>query len=279
MSLMRKTASMNTPARKRLRSRFLDAGKIHFRASTPTEQCELISFIVSTDTGAVDATVNEPQPTTSQSGKHVTTRPRTRSTTKRTNNTPQTKQKSAVTSEPESVPFHQSPPVIPPIHAVSNERELDAGPAVDPSTPVAKRKAPRLSRQGTRSSVRLRRQNSTATHEPTPIEPEINQTKRKRESDDEGNTVGLPMKRAKRANEQTDDPAQVGSTAISSSQVTGLAPGDENVIVDHLEQSSNFVAEEGMVAGPSKDESSDSRSFFSRIEDLRIVFGLGDSGS
>jgi len=132
--------------------------------------------------------------------------------------------------------------------------------------------------RGTRSSARLRGQDSPAIHEPTQIEPEIKQTKRKWESGDEDDPIELPKKRAKRAEDQTDAPVQLCNIIAS-----GGPPVDpvlnENVIGNHIEQPANIVAEESATVGPSKDESSKPRRFFLQVENLRAVFGLGVSGS
>jgi len=156
--------------------------------------------------------------------------------------------------------------------------ESDSGPAADPSTPVVKRKTPRLSRQGTRSSARLRGQDSPAIHGPTPIEPEIKQAKRKRESDDVDDPIELPEKRTKRADDQTDAPVQVCNTIANDGPP--LDPvSNENVVGDHIEQPVNVVSEESAIASPSKDESSKPSGLSLQMENLRVVFGLGGSGS
>jgi hypothetical protein len=142
---------------------------------------------------------------------------------------------------------------------------------------VVKRKAPRLSRRGTRSSARLRGQNPTDIHEPTPIEPETKQMKRKREPLDEDDADEL-SKRARRSDNQTSVPARANSATTSDSPPVDLI-SSENVTVDHREQSVNVVVEGSTVASPSKDEPSKPRRFFPQLEDLQIIFGLGGSGS
>jgi hypothetical protein len=91
--------------------------------------------------------------------------------------------------------------------------DVDPAPVADSSTIARKGKAPRLYRQGSRSSARLRVGNPTAIHESMQIEPEVKQAKRERESDDEGTnggaTVELAKKRAKLADDQTDTPLQI----------------------------------------------------------------------
>jgi len=260
MSQMRKTASMKTPARKRLRSRFSDAAG-------------------STDAGIVDAPASEPQPTTSHPEKPATTLPRTRSTIKRTNNTRQTKRKGAAASEPKPVPLHKTKPATLSNHPGGDGRDSDSGPAAVPPTPVVKKKIPRLPRQGTRSSARLRGRDPTVTHEPTPIEPKKKQTKRKRGPDGEGNPAELPKKRGKGTDDQTDTPPQVGTSTPSGDLAVDLAPS-ESVTADHHEQPADVVAEGDAVAGPSEYESYRLPRFF--LENQRgfgVVIKLGYPGS
>lgn len=129
-----------------------------------------------------------------------------------------------------------------------------------------------MSRQGTRSSARLRGRNSTVIHEPTPIEPEIKQAKRKRGWLDEDNTVELPKKRAKRSDDQAD--ALVQENGATADPVVS-----ENVVIDHLGQPTDVVAGGDVVVDPPKGEPTKPRGFFPQLGDLRVVFGLGGSGS
>ena len=225
----------------------------------------------------MDLSVSESQPTASHSEKPAVTRPRTKSTVKRTNSTRQAKRKGVIPSEPESVLLHKATPDTR-NHTGGDGSASDYSQAVDPSTPVVKGKAPRLSRQGTRSSARLRGQTSMITHEPTPTEPKIKQAKRKRESDDEGNVIGPPMKRDKGADDQTDAPVQANGTTTSDTLPDDLVLNDSNVTISH-EQRADVVAEGNALGGPSKGEPPRPRGFFLRLEDLRVVFGLGGSGS
>lgn len=229
-----------------------------------------------TDAVLVDAPASEPQATTSDSEKPAATRPRTKPTVKR-NSTRQTKRKFTVTSEPEPVPLPTTAPATLPGHAGDNGRELDSSPA-EASTLAVKRNAPRLSRQGTRSSARLKGRNSAVIHEPTLIEPVVRQTKRKRESLDEDKAVELPKKRARHSDDQTDALVQADGATASDSPPVGLVLS-ENVTVDHLEQPADVLAEGSAIANPSNDEPAKSRGFLPRLEDLRVVFGLGGSGS
>ena len=158
-----------------------------------------------------------------------------------------------------------------------NGRELDSYPAAGTPSPVVKKNAPRLSRQGTRSSARLRGQGSTVIHEPTPIQPEIKQAKRKRGSLGEDNTVELPKKRAKRSDDQADVPAQENSATFSNTPPVDLVLS-KNVVVDHLGQPADIVAEGSAVVDPPKDEPTKPRGFFPQLGDLRVAFGLGGSG-
>lgn len=229
------------------------------------------------DVGVVNVSPSEPQPTTSE--KPTATRPRTKSTIKR-DETRQTKRKRTVESEPEpkSVSLPETSPATLPNHAGGNGRELDSSPTTEASTSALKKIAPRLSRQGTRSSARLRGQGSKIVREPTPIEPGVRQTKRKRKSLDEDKTAELPKKRTKRSDDQTNALVQANCSTVSDSPPADLVLS-ENVIVDHPGEPTDVVAEGGVVAGPPKDELAKPRGFFPRLEDLRAVFGLGGSGS
>jgi len=182
------------------------------------------------------------------------------------------KPKRPVTPGPESGPPLKATFTAPPNHMGDNGRELDSNPTTETSSPVIKRNAPRLSRQGTRSSARLRGQNSTVIHEPTPLEPEIKRAKRKRGSLGEDDTVGLPEKRVKRSDDQADVPVQENSATFNNTL-------REGAIVDHLEQHVNIVAEGSAVADPPKDEPTKPKGFFPQLGDLRAVFGMGGSGS
>ena len=137
-----------------------------------------------------------------------------------------------------------------------------------------KRKAPRLSRQGTRSSARLRGQNSTVVHGPTPIEPETKQAKRKRGSLEDDNAAELPKKRAKRSDDQTAAPMQEDSVTLSDSPPVDLG-SNENADVDHLGQP---VDDEGSgVADPPEGEPAKPRGFF-LLGNMPILFAMGGSG-
>ncbi|KAF9788285.1 hypothetical protein BJ322DRAFT_621438 [Thelephora terrestris] len=190
---MKKTASMNTPARRRLRSRFSD--------------------MAPGNAGGVDASASEPQPTTSQSEKPTTTRPRARPAAKKTNSARQKKRRGVVPLKPETEPLRETTSAAPEDHAVGDEMDVDPAPVADSSTIARKGKAPRLYRQGSRSSARLMVGNPTAIHESMQIEPEVKQAKRERESDDEGTNGGAPVelakKRAKLADDQTDTPLPI----------------------------------------------------------------------
>lgn len=226
----------------------------------------------------MDASASELQPTTSDSDKPATTRAPTKSMVKRNTTARQTKRKRTVASEPDSVSLPETAPATLPSHTGDSGRELDSSPAAESSTPSVKRNAPRLSRQGTRSSARLRGQGSRVTHEPTPIEPEIKQTKRKREPLDEEKVVEHPKKRAKRSDDQTNDLVQANSTTVSDGPSVDLVLS-KNVTADRLEQPVDVLTEESVVAGSSKDKPAKSSGFLPRLEDLRAVFGLGGSGS
>ena len=262
-----------------MRSRFSNAtGKIYCYSTTTTESDHSILFAGTADVGTVDPPVIEPQPTASKPEKPVATRPRTRSAIKKTNTTRQTKRKGAVTSEPKPVAPNQTTPITLSNHAEGDGSGSGSGPAVVPSTRAAKKKkVPRVPRQGTRFSARLRGQNPTATCEPTMIEPKTKnkQTKRKRESNDEDNATKLPKKSAKRANDQTDTPVQVGVATPSGDPPADPVPSDD-VTADHPEQPPDVdVGEGSTVADPPEDEPAYRMRFFLDKENGRTVIKLG----
>lgn len=132
--------------------------------------------------------------------------------------------------------------------------DVDPAPVVDSCTPAANKKAPRLYRQGTRSSARLKVENPTATYEPTQLEPEVKQTKRERELDDEvtnEDTTELPKKRAKLADDQVDTPLQTETTTTSDIPPVELS---EDATDGDLKQSAGFTAEGSMAPGPPENE-------------------------
>jgi hypothetical protein len=270
---------MTTPAKGRLRSRFVDTGKIRAHLSTPAGQGSSISFVDSTDVGVVDASAGKPhQPTASHSEEPATARPRTKPTVKRTNTTRQTKRKRAPTPELETVPLPKVTPATRPNPAGDVGREPDSGQMAETPNPLVERKRLRLSRRGTRSSARIRGKNPTDIHEPTPIESGIKQVKRKRGSLDEDNAAELARKRAKLSDDQTNVPVRANS--ITPSDTPPVDPvSSENGTVDHLEQPPNVVVGGGTVVGLSRDEPSKPRGFLPQLKDLRILFGLGGSGS
>ena len=146
-------------------------------------------------------------------------------------------------------------------------------------THTVKRSATRLSRQGTRSSARLKGRNSTVIHEPAPIEPEIGQKKRKPGYLYEDNTAELPVKRAKHSDDQANVLVQTnGTTDVSDRPPVDLVLS-ENVVVDYLGQPADVVAEGSAAAGAPQDELAESKGFFANLGGLRAAFGLGGSGS
>lgn len=168
----------------------------------------------------MNASVDGPQPATSQSEHPDDIQPPTRSTTKKTTGTRQTKRKGVKTLKPKPVPLEDTTAAASQSHTGDNETGVDPPPVADPSTRVVKKKAPRPLKQGTRFSARLRDKNPEVVNEPTPTEPETKQTKRKRRLGDGGAhedaTTDLPKKQTKVvADNQTDTPAQAGSTTAT----------------------------------------------------------------
>lgn len=189
----------------------------------------------------MDASTTEPQTQASPPEKPAATRPRKRSTAKKTR---QKNRKGGATSEPESAPLPKTTPAT-----LQNRAggKTGAGPAADPSPPVVKKKAPQPPRQGTRASARLKGKNPSAIQDPAPIKPENKQARRKREADNEEKAVELPKKKTKRPEDQTDTPAQADAATPSGGQPADLA-SSENVTADRPKEPSDAEADEGAVA-------------------------------
>lgn len=233
VSQMKKTTTMNTPARRRLQSRF--------------------SEIVPTDAGDADATGAEPSQTPLESDKPTATRvrnTRAKPTAKKTKTARQKKQKGAAPSGPETEPLHETTPVPP----QNPTQDVGPPPITKPSTRTAK-KAPPPPKQGTRASARLRGQNAKTTQEPAPIEPKTQKTKRKlepvAETKNETTAVKPRNKRAKATEDQADtqvQPAQPEGTTNDDPPVrpaaTPVEPATtENTTVDDPEDPANVSDE------------------------------------
>lgn len=167
------------------------------------------------------------------------------------------------------MPLHKTTPATS-SHAGGDGSESNPGPAVVPSTPaVKKKKAPLAPRQGTRASARLRAQNPTATQEPMPAGPQKEQTKRKRESDEE-NPVELTDEGAKGTDDHTDTPVQADTTTPSDSPPADLI-SNENV----TKQPADVAAEENAPADFSEDESPRPRFYLREMRDNFAIIALG----
>jgi hypothetical protein len=264
MPQIKKTASANTPARRRLRSRLPDTGEAR-PLSDPIRMRELIVLTAPADAGDVDLPVEDP---TTSRPKPSATRPRARATDKRTNKAPQIttetrpdinatdarqetnetrrkasgtrprKRKGAAASGPKTELPQETTPAAPQNHLGGGEASVARVPAMNPPAPVVKKKAPPTLRQGTRASSRLKGQHQTTTYEP---EPEVEQTKRRRGFDDEDMDVDVAedttedaptdpsKKQAKHSDDQADIQKQAEKTPINrAARVDSASDEDED---------------------------------------------------
>lgn len=198
------------------------------------EQGELSAFIVPTNAGSIDETADEPQPTTSRPKKRAATRPPAKSTAKNTKNARQTKRKGAAVSKPEPASPHEATPA--PAQDRADDKE-------QPNRVLAvRKKTAQSTRQGTRSSARLRGKNVTAAHDEPVAKAEVKRTKRAREADTDKKTTELPEKRAKRADDRTDAPAQAEATTSDNPSADPVPSEDDTV--DDPEQPDDTQSEE-----------------------------------
>ena len=241
---MRKTESMKTPAKKRLRSRFSAKAGNPLPHQDPGE-IGLILLTAPTDTEAVDASTTEPQPAASGPEKPAAARSRKTTTAKKTNTTRQTKGKGGVA---ESAPLNETTPATLQDHAGGDGSGTGSGPAADPT----KKKAPQPPKQGTRASARLKGRNPSVVQDPAPIKPENKRARRKREVDNEDKVVELPKKRTKRPKDQAGTSAQADTTS-SDDQSADLVP-NENIPADRPEEPADAVTDEAVVKEEVVDE-------------------------
>lgn len=134
---------------------------------------------------------------------------------------------------------------------------VDPPPVADSSTPVVKKKAQQPPKQGTRASARLRGQNPTTTHEPTPTGLGVKQTKRKGgpsvKDTNEDAIAEVPKKQIEVADDQTDTPTRAENATTGDAPPADLA-ASEDVTVDHPEEPAKGHTDDEAEASTAEDE-------------------------
>ena len=149
-------------------------------------------------------------------------------------------------------------------------------PVIEPQPTASKPEKPVATRPRTRSAIkktnitRQTKRKGAVTSEPKPVPP--HQTTSIAPSNHAGGDGSGSEKSAKRANDQTDTPVQVG---ITSGDPSADLVSSDHVTADHLEQPPDVVGEGSTVADPPEDEPAYRMRFFLDKENGRTVIKLG----